>query len=98
MDQVEFSQDELREILSEYQSLVKCPAWGRLVNLAEEQIDLRAAMVMAKEEEKLEDFIELVRLKAEAKAIRLFAGLPETIIAGIKEDLNYVEDSEHTAS
>jgi hypothetical protein len=55
-------------------------------------------MVMAKEEEKLEDFIELVRLKAEAKAIRLFAGLPETIIAGIKEDLNYVEDSEHTAS
>jgi hypothetical protein len=75
--------------LSEYQNLVKCQGWVQLVELAKEQIDVRQAMVMAMEEKELGDFIELIRLRAEARAIRLFLGLPGTIIDQIKEDLGY---------
>lgn len=77
--------------MSAYQSLVKSQGWGKLVELAQEQADVRRQMVMAMEEKGLEDMLESIRLKAEARAIKLFVALPDTIIEGLKEDLGYVE-------
>lgn len=93
----EMSKDEAHEILSEYQSLVKSPAWGRLVEVGKSQAELRTQMIMAKEERGLEDFIEVIRLKAEANMIKLFLELPTVIINGLKEDLGYVEDETQAA-
>jgi len=86
------SREELesrREILSEYQSLVRSPGWELLVDLAQEQVAMRQSMVMAMEEKGLEDFMEVVRLKAEARAIKLFVSLPGTIMDQLREDLGY---------
>lgn len=88
----EMSRDEAHEILSEYQSLRSSPAWARLVEVGQSQVELRTQMIMGKQEEKLEDFIELVRLKAEANTIKLFLELPTVIINGLKEDLGYVDE------
>jgi len=86
-----------RETLSEFQSLLRSPAWVRLVELASEQVALRQSMVMAMEEKGLEDMLESIRLKAESRAIKLFVSLPENIIEQMKEDLGYVEDEVETA-
>jgi hypothetical protein len=75
--------------LSEYQSLLKSQGWARLVELANEQVLVRQQLVMAMEEKELGDFIEGVRLKAEARAIKLFVALPETIVEQMREDLGY---------
>jgi hypothetical protein len=83
--------------LSEFQSLLRSPAWVRLVELASEQVALRQSMVMAMEEKGLEDMLESIRLKAESRAIKLFVSLPENIIEQMKEDLGYVEDEVETA-
>lgn len=85
-------QDLRREILSEYQSLLKSPGWGLLDKLAAEQVAMRQAVVMAMEEKGLEDMLESIRLKAEARAIKLFVSLPETIIEQLREDLGYVDE------
>lgn len=82
--------------MSAYQSLVKSQGWGQLVELAEEQATVRRQMVMAMEEKELGDFIEGVRLKAEARAIKLFLTLPETIIEQLKEELGYVDEEVDT--
>jgi|OpeIllAssembly_1097287.scaffolds.fasta_scaffold05178_3 hypothetical protein len=50
---------------------------------------MRQSMVMAMEEKGLEDFMEVVRLKAEARAIKLFVSLPGTIMDQLREDLGY---------
>lgn len=86
------SREEAREILSEFQSLVKSPAWVRLAEIAHEQVGVRQSMVMAMEEKGLEDLLESVRLKAETRAIKLFLTLPDNIIEGLKEELGYVAD------
>jgi hypothetical protein len=77
--------------LSEYQSLLRSPGWERLVDLATEQVELRQSIIMTREERELGDFIEVLRLKAEARAIKLFITLPETVVEQLKEELGYVE-------
>jgi hypothetical protein len=85
-------QESHRETLSAYQSLHKSLGWELLVELAQEQIAMRHAMIMALEEKGLEDIFEGIRLKAECRALKLFVSLPETIIEQLREDLGYVEE------
>lgn len=86
--------DKVRETLSEFQSLLKSPAWARLVEVASEQIEVRKNILLSQEEQDWGDLLEGVRLKAEIRAIRLWLVMPESIVEQMKEELGYaaVED------
>lgn len=86
--------DKVRETLSEFQSLLKSPAWARLVEVANEQIEVRKNILLSQEEQDWGDLLEGVRLKAEIRAIRLWLVMPESIVEQMKEELGYaaVED------
>lgn len=79
--------EELREIWEDYRSLVKSQGWGRLRELGERQVELRKAQIMAMEEKGLGDFIEGLRLKSEARAIKLFLALPEMMVENLEEEM-----------
>ena len=88
--------EAVRETLSEFQSLVKSPAWARLVEVAQEQIEVRRNILLSQEEKDLSDMLESVRLKAEIRAIRLWIVMPESIIGQMREELGYVEEEVET--
>lgn len=80
--------------MSEFQSLLKSPAWERLVEVAQEQIEVRKNILLSQEEQDWGDLLEGVRLKAEIRAIRLWLMMPHSIVEQMKEELGYevVED------
>jgi len=91
-------QGDSREILSEFQSLVKSLAWERLVDLAREQITIRTNVLLTLEEKGLEDLLEVVRLKAEIRAFKLWIAMPDALIDGLKEELGYAVVDEAEAA
>lgn len=82
--------------MSEYQNLLKSPGWGRLVELAKEQIEVRKNILLAQEESSLEDVFESVRLKAEIRSFKLWLELPTVIINDLREELGYVDEEVDT--
>lgn len=75
------------ETLHEFRNLVKSPAWARLVDAAEKQIEFRERQIIQMDMNTDEDVNEVRTLKAERSGIKLFLQIPTSIIENLEEDL-----------
>lgn len=74
------------------QDLLQSQGWARLSEILNLQIEGRVNHILASDEEEVKDFIELLRLKSERKAIKLCLALPQTIIDNIEADIKDARD------
>ena len=73
--------------MHEFRSLVKSPGWVRLVELANNQIALRAVNSQTRIVRNLEDMADHNAENGESRGIKLFTQLPETAIAQWEQQL-----------
>lgn len=93
------SEEELEDLHSRRQSLqdlLRSAGWGFLKEILTEQVRGREKEELAYDISSSADLYELVRLKAERRAMLLVLDLPATIVESLSEDLKERETENAT--
>jgi len=85
-------EEEIRAKLQEYQSLVKSQAWAGLVNLGNEQLEVRRNLLNDLKVKDIEGIADFNYAQGEIAAIKLFLSFPEILIEHAKE---VIEDEDY---
>lgn len=90
-EEKESSEEELRERLDCFRSLVKNPGWKLLKEVLQEQIKVRQQTLLAFDPKTADDLFEIAKLGAERRALLLAIDLPKTILESVKEEIEDVD-------
>ena len=80
---------QMREVVDALEGLLKSYGWVLLSKLAEEQVKMREAQILAHKPEDLAGFIAETDLRGERNGIKLFLSLPQTIRDNTYEELKH---------
>ena len=85
-------EEDLHSKKQSLKDLIKSAGWEILSTLCQEQIEQRKIQELSMDIDSSGDIYELVKLKAERRALMLFLGLPETMIEGLEEEIMEITD------
>ena len=85
-------EEDLHSKKQSLKDLLKSSGWEILSTLCQEQIEQRKIQELSMDIDSSGDIYELVKLKAERRALMLFLGLPETMIEGLEEEIMEITD------